>query len=83
MTQDDLLSDLVQQQGIITRSDAVEQGINPRLLSEWVAAGKLERVQRGVYRSPDAPQTTLDNWLEVSLRIPQRGHLPAVRCCFS
>ena len=72
MTQAEKLESLLKvQQGTITRSDAVEEGINPRLLSEWVGAGKLERVQRGVYRSPDAPQGTLDTWLEVSLRVPQ------------
>lgn len=62
---------LTVQLGVITRRDAVEAGVNPRLLSEWVKAGKLERVQRGVYRAPEAPQGTLDAWLEVSLRVPQ------------
>ena len=72
MTQADKLEYLLEsQQGIITRGDAVEEGVNPRLLSEWVETGKLERVQRGVYRSPDALRGELDTWLEVSLRVPQ------------
>ena len=72
VTQTDKLEYLLEsQRGIVTRNDAVEEGVNPRLLSEWVAEGKLERVQRGVYRSPDAPRGELDSWLEVSLRVPQ------------
>lgn len=72
MTQSDKLEQLLEnQQGTITHRDAVENDINPRLLSEWVEAGKLERAQRGVYRLPNAPQGTLDTWLEVSLRVPQ------------
>jgi predicted transcriptional regulator of viral defense system len=57
--------------GVLTYYEAVEAGINPRLLSEWVEAGKVERVQRGVYRLVDAPAFTLDTWLELSLRIPK------------
>ena len=60
MSQANKLEKLLEiQQGIVTRDDAVAEDINPRLLSEWVAAGKLIRVQRGVYRSPDAPQREL------------------------
>lgn len=72
VTQVDKLGQLLKnQRGSVTHRDAVEEGINPRILSDWVKEGKLERVQRGVYRLPDAPQGTLDSWLEVSLRVPQ------------
>lgn len=72
MAQTDELEQLLENQwGLVTYSDAINRGINPRLLSEWVKAGRLERVQRGVYRSPDAPRGELDSWLEVSLRVPQ------------
>ena len=63
MTQADILEQLLTaRRGTVTRCDArrfsIDAGVNPRLLSEWVEAlgSKLERVQRGVYRSPDAPQ---------------------------
>ena len=72
MTQSDILEQLLTaRRGTVTRCDAIDAGVNPRLLSEWVEVGKLERVQRGVYRSPDAPQDTLSTWLEVSLRAPR------------
>lgn len=72
MTQADKLARLLEaQQGTVTHGDAVAKGITPRLLSEWIAAGRLERVQRGVYRSPDAPRSELNTWLEVSLRVPK------------
>ncbi len=58
-------------QGTVTRREVLDAHINPRVLSEWVAAGRLERVQRGVYRAPSAPPLALETWREVALRVPQ------------
>ena len=56
--------------GYITRSLVDEAGIEPHQLTKWVREGKLERLQRGVYRSPDAPWLSHEDWLELTLRIP-------------
>lgn len=51
--QTDIISDILQKNnGQITRQQAVKFGINPRLLSNLVCSGKLERVDRGVYIDP-------------------------------
>lgn len=56
--------------GYITRHLIDEAGIAPNLLTQWVREGKLERVQRGVYRSPEAQTLAHEDLLELSLRIP-------------
>jgi Transcriptional regulator, AbiEi antitoxin len=56
--------------GYITRQLVDEAGIAPHLLTRWVREGKLERVQRGVYRSPEAETLAHEDLLEVSLRMP-------------
>ena len=61
---------LTQHGGLITRRQASAQGLDPHLLTRWVRAGKLERIQRGVYRRVDAPPQPFEDLLEVALRIP-------------
>lgn len=56
--------------GIVTRRQTDAAGIEPHLLTRWVREGRLERVQRGVYRRPEAPLLAEEGWLEVGLRIP-------------
>ena len=61
---------LRQHGGVITRRQAAESGIEAHLLTRWVREGRLERVQRGVYRQPEAPLLGQEGWLEVGLRVP-------------
>lgn len=56
--------------GVITRKQIDDWGIEPHLLTRWVRAGRLERVQRGVYRQPEAPLLAEEGWLEIGLRVP-------------
>lgn len=56
--------------GVITRRLVDLAGIEPHVLTNWVREGRLERIQRGVYRLPDAPLQSHEDFLEVSLRIP-------------
>jgi hypothetical protein len=40
-------------------ADAAERGIARAQLAAWAKAGKVERVARGIYRSPNLPRTTI------------------------
>jgi hypothetical protein len=43
------------QHGLISRAQAIEAGISPRMISTRLARGELIRVGRGVYRHPVTP----------------------------
>jgi predicted transcriptional regulator of viral defense system len=58
-------------EGLVRRKDALEAGIHPRELSNFVAEGKAERVQRGVYRLVGGESFDKDWLLEVSYRVPK------------
>lgn len=57
--------------GIITRQYVIEAGLSPHLLPYWTKAGKLERVQPGVYRQIGHPGFDQDWLIEIMLRVPQ------------
>ena len=57
--------------GLVRRKDVLEAGIHPRELSNFVAEGKAERVQRGVYRLIGGESFDKDWLLEVSYRVPK------------
>ena len=60
-----------QNDGFVTRKDAVAERIDPHELSEWVETGRAERIQPGIYRAVDAPPLSNEFLLEVILRAPQ------------
>ena len=53
--------------GLVTTAQVVDAGIPRARISDMVKAGKLERVQRGVYRMADAWE---DEFLAAQLRFP-------------
>jgi len=61
---------LRQQNGWLTHREALEAGLDPHLLGDAVRQGRLERLQRGVYRATDALPLGFDDLLEVQLRFP-------------
>ena len=54
--------------GLVTTAQVVDAGIPRARISDMVKAGKLERVQRGVYRMADAWE---DEFLAAQLRFPK------------
>ncbi len=54
--------------GLVTTAQVVDAGIPRARISDMVKAGKLERVQRGVYRMADAWE---DEFLAAQLRFPR------------
>ncbi len=59
-----------QHNGFLTRQQVVDAGLRPRTLSRLINEGRVERVQRGVYRLSDAPMQTAEELLELHLRVP-------------
>lgn len=57
--------------GLITRTDALQAGVHPRHLSGWLQAGRVERVQPGIYRLIEAEPFTHEELLEIALRAPR------------
>ena len=51
--------------------DVAEQGLPTVVLSRLVAAGKLERIARGVYSLPGRPLSEHRSLAEVALRVPR------------
>lgn len=60
-----------QNDGIVQRYQVVEAGLRPELLSQWVEAGKAERIQRGIYRLQDFEVIEHETLIELSLKIPR------------
>ncbi len=70
-SQDGPLESLLQQNGgWLTHRQVVDAGFDPHLLNKAELEGKLERLQRGVYRAVDALPVGHDDLLEVQLRFP-------------
>ena len=57
--------------GLITRQQVIQAGLSPHLLTYWMKAGKLERLQPGVYRLIEHQGFDQDWLIEVMLRVPQ------------
>lgn len=68
---DELLERALDQQGFVTTRDADDLQIDPTQLRLMAARGRLEHVDRGVYRFPQLPTTHLAPLLEAVLRV---GH---------
>ena len=65
------LERLVTERGaLLTRDDIIQAGLHPRVLSQAVEAGELERVQRGVYLAPNGSLRSHAELRELSLRVP-------------
>lgn len=58
------------QQGAVRAKDLDEHGIPRAYLKRLCERGLLEKVDRGVYRAPDAPVTELHSLSLVALRVP-------------
>ncbi|MDR0594670.1 MAG: type IV toxin-antitoxin system AbiEi family antitoxin domain-containing protein [Bifidobacteriaceae bacterium] len=50
------------QHGLVTTAQALEDGIGHAELSKLVARGRLDRVAHGVYRVPQVPETEYDQY---------------------
>lgn len=57
--------------GYLKRTQAVADGIDPHLLSKWVADGKAERVQRGLYRETNMLPQSDESLIAIALRAPE------------
>jgi predicted transcriptional regulator of viral defense system len=56
---------------LMTFQELVQQGVHPNTLAKWVEAGKLEKVQRGLYRNLAAPLETHEQLVEVCTLVPK------------
>lgn len=68
---DELLDRALDQQGFVTTRDAGELEIDPTQLRLMASRGRLEHVDRGLYRFPQLPTTHLAPLMEAVLRV---GH---------
>lgn len=57
--------------GILTMTQALEQGIHRRTLYALRDSGKIERMARGLYRLTDLPAPSLPDLLPVAKKIPK------------
>ena len=62
---------LRQNNSLLTRSQLTDAGVQSREIINWIDEGKLERLQRGVYRVANCLPMEHESLLEVSLRIPK------------
>jgi predicted transcriptional regulator of viral defense system len=65
------LLELARKQSVIRASDLAERGIPRNYLGRLVRAGKLEKVGKGLYSSPEVPATEHRTLLEVCKKVPQ------------
>ena len=78
MTQSDHILDLARHRRVLRAADVREQGWSPQLLIKLHQAGKLQRLERGLYGVPDAEVTEHQTLIEVCQRVPK-----AVLCLLS
>src|SRR5262245_56528124 len=48
-----------------TAAEARALGVVPAVLKHYTKTGRLERVRHGIYRSPDAPQSSSPQWADL------------------
>ena len=77
-TQADRIAELATQQPLLRAADVRALGLNPQLLVNLHAAGRLQRVARGLYALPDAVFSEHRSLAEVCKRVPK-----AVICLLS
>lgn len=78
MNQSDHILALAGQRRVLRAADVRAQGWSPQLLIRLHQAGKLQRIDRGLYALPDAEISEHQTLLEVCLRVPK-----AVLCLLS
>ncbi len=64
------LAQFRQHGGLLRTQEALALGIHPRTLYALYAAGRLERLSRGLYRLADLPPLTAPDWVIVARRLP-------------
>ncbi|MDR2620174.1 MAG: type IV toxin-antitoxin system AbiEi family antitoxin domain-containing protein [Propionibacteriaceae bacterium] len=52
----------IEQHGFVTSEQAAEEGISRVELVKLASRGRIERATRGVYRIPQVPASSYDNW---------------------
>ena len=62
---------LAEQRPLLRARDLASHGLPPMVLSRLVAAGRLERIARGVYSLPGRSLSEHRSLAEVALRVPQ------------
>ena len=70
--------ELARRKGWLRASDLAHAGVPRVVLTRMTAAGKLERVARGLYRLPDSPGSEHEGLMLVASKVPQ-----AVICLLS
>lgn len=55
------------QYGYVTTADAAQLGVPPVELRKLAGRGHLDRIDRGIYRFPDTPTTSIDTVMEAVL----------------
>jgi len=78
MNQSDNILELARRRRVLRAADVREHGWSPQLLIRLYQAGKLQRIDRGLYGLPDADVTEHQTLIEVCQRIPK-----AVLCLLS
>jgi len=68
VTRLDVLREIaMDQHGLVTTAQALEEGVTHDQLSKMVSRGRLTRVGHGVYQVPQVPATRYDNWAKAVL----------------
>jgi len=57
--------------GIMSTGEAISSGIHPRILYEMRDKGKIERLERGLYRLAELPALSNPDLVPVALKIPK------------
>ncbi len=70
-TEQDRLLALAGRHALLREQDILRSGISSTTVSRAVKAGLLERLNRGLYRRPDAPWDEHLNLSEVAARVPR------------
>ena len=56
--------------GWLRQREALDLGVHPRWLSRLVEEGTIERVSKGLYRLPRAPESSDESFADVSRAVP-------------
>jgi predicted transcriptional regulator of viral defense system len=67
----DAILGMAERNGVVLTRELVGQGIHRQALTRLVAEGRLERVGRGVYRSPEADVTEHHGLILAATAVPQ------------
>jgi predicted transcriptional regulator of viral defense system len=70
-TNEQTILQLAQKHPLLRTRDVVQAGLPTVVLTRLVSAGKLERVERGVYSLPNQPISENRSLAEVAIRVPR------------